>query len=185
VKWPTELTLILVPAVLVALPFLWSIVGHYRLQIRNPIPLTWSDPNFPPDHWQPLWVQLAPRPFLNTMILAGITAVCLGHLRRPARSIAIVWFGASILLFVYSNYLVPGFSGALPPTVPAHHFLIYERAAEIVIFGLGVTMTASGIGWLVWRAIGPRFKTLECERIRRGTLHWALLPLCSSTFPPS
>jgi hypothetical protein len=50
-----ELTLMVAPAILVALPFLWSIAGHYRLHIRNPIPLTWSDPNLPPDRWQPLW----------------------------------------------------------------------------------------------------------------------------------
>ena len=173
----------MVPAVCVALPFLWSIVGHYRLHIRNPIPLTWLDPNLPPDDWESLWAQLAPRPLLNTMILVGFAAVCLGHLRRPARPIAAVWFGASVLLFVYSNYLVPRFSAALPPTVPAHHFLLYERAAEIPIFGLGVTMTASVVGWLVWRAMGSRFKNIECDRIRQGTFALGIVAIVLVNFP--
>ncbi len=166
----SEVAFILVPAVLVALPFLWSIVGHYRLQIRNPIPLMWSDPTLPPDSWEALWAQVAPRPLLNTMIVVGLTAISLGRLRRPAPAIVNAWFGASILLFVYSNYVVPRLPGVLPPAVPAHHFLVYERAAEIVVFGLGVTVTASGVGWLVWRAIGSRFKAIEFERFRQGSL---------------
>jgi hypothetical protein len=118
---------------------------------------------------RPLAAQIAPRPLLNTMIVVGFAAVCLSRLRRPARSIVTVWLGASILLFVYSNYVVPGLPGALSPIVPAHRFLIYERAAEIVIFGLGVTVTASGVGWMIWRAIGSRFGTTDCGRVRHAT----------------
>ena len=48
------LSLIAGPALLIGLPFLASIVGHYQLRVRNGLPLIWSDPNLPADDWRPL-----------------------------------------------------------------------------------------------------------------------------------
>ena len=44
-----KLGLIAGPAILLAVPFLSTIVGRYRLRISNPIPLMWRDPGLPTD----------------------------------------------------------------------------------------------------------------------------------------
>ena len=126
----------------IGLPFLASIVGHYQLSVRNGLPLIWSDPNLPADDWRPLLAMITSRPFICSIILAGVFGLFLGRVRRLSAAIVAAWSIFSLVYFVYSNYVVPNLRAAgIPPTVPAHHFLLYERAAEMVLFGMRVSLT--------------------------------------------
>src|SRR5262245_47185968 len=61
----------------------------------------------------------------------------------PSARLIAVWGVVSIAGFLYANYLVQRVHAiALPPLVAAHHFLIYENAWEMVLFGCGVAAAA-------------------------------------------
>ena len=161
-RQPRELLIILSlvagPALLIGLPFLASIVGHYQLSVRNGLPLIWSDPNLPADDWRPLLAMITSRPFVYSIILVGVFGLFLGRVRRLSAAILAAWSIFSLVYFAYSNYVVPNLRAAgIPPTVPAHHFLLYERAAEMVLFGIGVSLTAAAVAWASRRLLHDRF----------------------------
>jgi hypothetical protein len=163
-----DLVLIAGPVVLIALPFLWSIVGHYRLSIENPTPLIWRDPQLPPERWETLWKIFSGRYVVNSMVLLGLGAMIAARVRRRAGAIVVAWLGTSLLLFIYNHFLIlrPNWP-AFPPLLPAHHFLVYERAAEMVAVGVGLTLSAMGLAWLAWQAtrwVAPRasFERTRC-----------------------
>ena len=157
-----RLALIAGPAVLVALPFLWSIVGHYQLSIENPTPLIWRDPQLPPERWGTLWTIFSGGYVVNTMALLGLAATVAGCVRRGAAAIVVAWLGTSLLLFIYNHFLIlrPNWP-SFPPLLPAHHFLVYERAAQMVAVGVGLTLSGMAVGWLGWqvsRRVVPRVR---------------------------
>jgi hypothetical protein len=180
-----EVALIVGLGVLVALPFLWSIVGHYQLRIKNPVPLIWRDPDLPPESWQTLWTLVSSRGwFVNIMIVLGLGAIVLGRIGRHAAVIVLVWLAATSLLFIYNHFLIlrpTGFS--FPPIVPAHHFLVYERAAEMVVVGLGLTLMASGIARISWRAIRLALPGASLQPITRGVYAAILVAIVWITYP--
>lgn len=163
------LALTLAPAVLIALPFLWSIVGRYGLRIENAVPLVWRDPNLPPERWQTLWAMISGSGFVNGMFVVGLGAVLLRRIRGHAAAILLAWLGISIALFIYNHFLILRPTGlSLPPLLPAHHFLVYGRAAEMVLVGLGLTVAAKGAAWIGWRAIRVGRRDARLEPITRS-----------------
>jgi hypothetical protein len=129
------LALIFVPAFLVSLPFLWSIAGHYLLRIKNPIPLMWSDPQLPPDRWLILWSVMTFTGAAHDDRVGDGRSRAGVHQptgRRYRHGVVRSQHGS----FLYSSYVVDSARRVpLPPIVPAHHFLVYERAAEMVLSG--------------------------------------------------
>ena len=91
------LSLIAGPALLIGLPFLASIVGHYQLRVRNGLPLMWSDPNLPSNDWRPLLAMVGSRPFVNSIIVVGVTGLFLGRARRLPAAIVAAWSAFSIV----------------------------------------------------------------------------------------
>jgi hypothetical protein len=180
------LALIVGPAILIALPFLWSIVGHYQLTIENPTPLIWRDPELPPERWATLWTLFSGRPIVNTMVLLGLGGMVAGRVPRGASAIVAAWLGTSLLLFVYNHFLIlrPNWP-PFPPLLPAHHFLVYERAAEMVAVGVGLTLAGRGIGWLAWQAsrrLAPRAHVERFTCAVHGAIIAAILWYNSSAF---
>jgi hypothetical protein len=169
-KLAAELALIVGPAILVALPFLSSIVGRYHLRIRNPVPLVWQDSAIPAALSQMAWDVMVSRWPVNIVILSGIAAIAWRRNSRRAAIMVLTWLGASVGLFVYNHYFVLDASGqiALPLSVPAHHFLVYGRAGGMLLFGLGVSVIASGAGWMAWRSIRGRFGRARLEPMQHA-----------------
>jgi hypothetical protein len=137
--------LLLLVALLTALPFLWSILFHYHLRIRNPVPLTWLG--------APL-TSTGPGGILALGFSAG-TAVALGGLawlilkdeRRLEAGLVTRWAVAASVLLAYSLLCNPYFrTGAfLPPLVPPHHFLFSLKSLESVLVGYGVSLVLLGM----------------------------------------
>ena len=160
-RTPRELLIILAlvaaSALIVGLPFLASIVGHYHLRVRNALPLIWSDPRLPANDWRPLLAMIGPRPLVNSMILVGLVGLFLGRAPRLTVQIVTAWLAFSLAFFAYNNYAAPHLRAAgFPAMMPAHHFLLYERAVEMVLFGLGVSVTAATAVWALSRLLHRR-----------------------------
>jgi hypothetical protein len=178
------LSLVAGSALLIGLPFLVSIAGHYQLRVRNGLPLMWSDPNLPADDWRPLLAMITSRPFVSSIILVGVLGLSLGRLRRLSVAILAAWSTFSIVYFAYNNYLVPNLRTAgMPATVPAHHFLLYGRAAGMVFFGLGVSITGVAVAWALRRVLHDRFPAARTGAIEQGVAAAALLAIVFYAYP--
>ncbi|HJS73312.1 MAG TPA: hypothetical protein VJ921_03415 [Vicinamibacteria bacterium] len=148
----TQWLALLLSAVAVSSPLLWTIAVHYGLRTRNPGPGSWQWPLL-------YWRELA---HLASVALSWATAAAfLGALvtwRRRKGSFEArvlgVWAIACVLWIGY-GYLtrVLASSIALPRALPSHHFVFYLKALESVFFGVGV---AAVCGFLTGR-LGGRF----------------------------
>jgi hypothetical protein len=138
-------------ALCVAGPFLWCVAGHYRLAIRNPIPLAWS--------WGPAGIGEGIAFFLlrqsswsTVLAAAGLVATLRegpDGARWPRR-----WLAVSFVLFAYGflGQRLPGLAAHRLELMPHHHFWFYVKAAESAFFGWGVLALAAGLGWASSRA---------------------------------
>jgi hypothetical protein len=179
-----NLALVAGPALIVALPFLWSIAGHYRLRVLNGVPLIWLDPNLPPDDAWKLVSLVAARPLLNAAIVAGFMAMWLRRVRPLAALIVCAWLVWSLAFFAYNNYVVPAWRQAgLPPMLPAHHFLLYERAAEMVLFGIGVSAAAAVPRWIAERVWNRRSTVPSAAAIEHTSLTVLLVAILAYSYP--
>ncbi len=122
-------------ALVVASPFLYSILGQYHLRIINDAPLAWRYPYLTPEGMPDLLRA-------NSGIIAAglVGAVWLRH------RVALAWLLASVGLLAYglSRELVP----ALPPIVPAFHFWRCMLGA--------LTLFAGAALWHACRSLGER-----------------------------
>jgi hypothetical protein len=161
-----ELAWIAGPAFLLAAPFLLSIVGRYRLRISNPIPIMWRDPGLPTDPWQLVRTMIEWRGSLVTAMVLVLAVIALCTNRRAAVLVTAA-FTASLGLFMYNQCLITDDQGriAWPPIVPAHHFLIYERALEMILFGAAISTAALWFARLAQRALSRAFVGLPTESI--------------------
>jgi hypothetical protein len=132
-------------AVAVSSPLLWTIAFHYGLSTRNPLPASWQWP-------------LLHRSGLAHLAALSLTwasaAALLGAVwtwRRKKGSfearVLFVWAGACLFLLL-TSWL------GLPRALPGHHFVFYLKALESVFFGVGV---AAACGFVADRLAG-RFR---------------------------
>jgi hypothetical protein len=171
------------PAVIVALPFLISIVGHYHLGVRNGLPLIWTDPTLPADDWRPLAAMIGPRPLINSLMAVGALGLILGRARRLTALIIAAWTVFTIAFFTYNNYVVPNLrASGIPAMVPAHHFLIYERAVEMVLLGLGLTWMVATVVRLVQR-LGGSLSASAAGGLERSLAAAALVAIVVYSYP--
>jgi len=135
-----RLLIIMATAALVSVPYTWSIVGHYGLAVVNREPSSW------------LWGDIAVFqiwPFITRNTSALIILPCLGlgavlacRDRPGTARLMLIWLGISGMLFAH-NYLwqllkLVGIQ--VPAVVPGHHFLIYLKAAEVMLVGAGLRL---------------------------------------------
>jgi hypothetical protein len=129
----------------IAAPLLLSIVGHYQLRVKNPVPSSWLDDSLQLDRWRSLLVANLARPVVNALIVIAVARLLMAPPRRAGTRLLITaWIGASATLLLWTAYApqVPATSW-IPGIVPAHHFLVYVRASEALLFGHGVWICAS------------------------------------------
>lgn len=151
-----DLVLTLATAAVVATPLLISIVGHYQLRIKNPVPTTWLDPSMYIDQWRTFLAATLQRPLINTFIVVAALALLLRHPeQKGARLVITAWLAAALALFLTTAY-GPQISDRaqirFPQVVPAHHFLLYVRAGEGMLFGHGLWVAATFMAGLAGRA---------------------------------
>jgi hypothetical protein len=130
---------IIIVALVVATP-VWLTILHYGGHIRNPLPFLWLDPAMEPSNVRSfIWLNVR-RYLLNTGIAVGLVGL-IRPIRQPARVAVLAWYFGSLALFAWSAYawrLIDVELLTRLAIAPAHHFLLYFRAAEALLFGLGV-----------------------------------------------
>jgi hypothetical protein len=160
-------------ALVVALPLLIPIAGHYGLTIHNPVPLVWLDPRMDPRRWQSFALELLGQWWINLPTLAGLAWMVAGRGSRRARVVLASVLVLSAGCFFYTAWAVEWFRDrgvALPYLIPAHHFLLYLRVAQAMLAGVGLT-------WLITQGLRAWFRPRERRQViafRRATLGAAL-----------
>lgn len=143
---------------LVSLPLLWSILGRYHLQVRNPAPGLWSWPPLQPENALGfLASQLSP--------LSAVTVVGALHLfrrvgRRLDPRLLLAWAAGCLLLFAYATLASAARPEgiALPTLVPAFHFFFYGTAAASLMFGHGLHVLGLWAARPFMRLVDPRHR---------------------------
>ncbi len=136
-------------AVIVALPLLIPIAGHYGLIIQNPVPLTWIDRRMELQHWRAFTLELLGQWRINLPMLAGIAWLAAGRGSRRARIVLTALFVLATGCCVYTAWVVEWFRDRgidLPYVVPAHHFLLYARVTQAMLGGVGLAWLVSLVG---------------------------------------
>lgn len=135
----------LVVALLVSLPYLYTIAIHYGLDVQNPDPSGWIWPRLALRTVQALvqdhlvWIALLP--------LWGGLGFLLGRgaVRPHSRGLVVYWFLSAGVLFAY-YYLwqwTKKQGAAIPVIVPGHHFLVFLKALEALFFGHALVLAAA------------------------------------------
>lgn len=135
-------------ALLVATPFLLSIVGHYRLHILNPIPNGYVADFLGYRNIPLMILRHADLPVLVGWL--GLVQLIRGRCSPGLRRIMLPWLILSLAYLGY-GYFVAGLLKVgvhLPMIIPSFHALFYLKAALSLLFALGVDRIARVIrGW--------------------------------------
>jgi len=112
-------------AILIASPFVWSIVVHYRLHILNPAPMAWR--------WPPVTLAGFPATLASNAVLIAVALPGLVLVKsRVVRS----WLFVAALLTAYG--LARDAAPSLPAIVPTFHFWRYFMAGATLLAGATV-----------------------------------------------
>lgn len=140
-------------ALLVSLPYTWSIVGHYGLRVLNNFPNSWTVPLLYPENFGALLqAQLNP---LTALALVGLAA--LWAQPPQTRAPLYLWLLACLLWLVYSY--AAQINSALPRVIPSLHFYFYLEILKFALAGVGLWALAR----LTARFATRRWKVLTHE----------------------
>jgi hypothetical protein len=163
-------------ALLIAAPFLWSILWHYRLRVLNTVPMEWT--------YEKLTLGGLPdllRSALNvwTLIaLIGLISIVRGA-DSVVRRVVLAW-GAAVVVLVAYRIAREHPSVHVIGIVPTIHFWSYLLALKSLLVGAGVWAIARRIPWpavraaavvgvfafLVWRRL-PEYRRGEDLNVAR------------------
>lgn len=147
-------------AFLVASPFLYSIVWHYRLQVVNPVPMAWP--------WLPVTLAGFPATLAaNAVLIAAGLAGAFVVKHRAAR----IWLLVSLTLTAYG--LLRELAPALPAIVPTFHFWRYAM--------LALTLMAGAAAWWVAQRAAPRY-AVAVVGVAAAVAVWIYLPQYRARF---
>lgn len=151
-SWWVPSLILVAAAGMVVLPFAQSVVGHYGLHIRNPIPNGYT-----PDFMGYRSIPLMLARHLQPPVLVGCFGLYLvirGRCDPFVRRLLLIWMTVTGLAVFY-GYLFIGLLKLgvhIPMVVPAFHFLFYFKAGLAVLFGLGAAELATRFArWLAAR----------------------------------
>ena len=182
-----SLLLTLGTALVVSLPYAASIVFHYGLEVKNPEPASWL--------WGKITLYsvadfIAANFSLLTVVPAmGLLAVVLRR-RSSERVLVLTWLALAALLFAYT-YVWQAFKLVgvqVPRIVPGHHFLIYLKAVEALLFGHGLLLLLRYLPWLARHLVPSLDRALTSREaagpwIARATVAIALLGTFAVAYP--
>jgi hypothetical protein len=135
-----SLALMALATLLVAWPFWFDILFHYRLRVKNPVPLTWLAGELSVERMGELAGRLVS--VRGAFALVGIVGLVSRGLRllAGARAALLAWGGVALLGlgYTYASQRL-----TLPPLFPSWHFYFYLQGFESAAFGLGVAWTCS------------------------------------------
>lgn len=146
------LGLMALAALVVAWPFWFDILVHYRLRVRNPVPLTWLPGELTVERMGEITGRLVS--VRGVVALVGVLGLVVPRvwLPRGTRPVLLAWGGVALLGLGY------GYASqrmTLPPLFPSWHFYFSLQAFEAAAFGLGVGFLAALLSFFV-RRFRPR-----------------------------
>ena len=112
---------------------------HYHLHIRELEPFVYLDPAMGPSHvLEVLQANFDADRLFMVLAGAGLIAVLVQR-ASTARRLVLAWAAVAVFLFVWAAWFVRlNEQFAAMAIAPAHHFLIYTRAAESLLAGVGI-----------------------------------------------
>ena len=138
---------ILATAMLVASPYLWSILGRYHLHVVNPEPAAFVWPGTGIESLGEILAGALARPALLALVLLGLFALEWGRggvsqttAARPLIGAWVFW-GAGFLAYALAQPALLASGWKAPPLVPAFHFWM-------LLSGLASLLAGHGLGWL-------------------------------------
>lgn len=143
--------MILVAALIVSLPLLISIAGHYHLHIQNSAPLNYVFVETDVHNVRELlWSSLT---FGNVAALAGFALLFVHRPPPGVRGIFVTWIvvAGSMLGLGFARQIWP--DAHLPALVPSFHWLFQLRLAAALLAGCALWAAAEAISALLARRI--------------------------------
>lgn len=179
----TWLAAFLAAALVVASPFLTSILGRYHLRVVNPEPgaYVWTGTGL--DNLGGILAGALSRPVLLALVLLGL-ALWIARpsetsASRPARPLLLAWIGWGLVLLTYS-LTQPALAGRglpFPPFVPAFHFWMLLSAPLSLL-------AASALAWIAGRVVAAVVTTPERRAVAAaGTTVGLGLALAAAAYP--
>ena len=112
---------------------------HYHLQIRELEPFVYLDPAMGPGHVvDVLQANFSADRLFVVLAALGLLALVMQR-ASAARRLVLAWFAVALFLFVWAAWFVRlNEQFAAMAVAPAHHFLIYIRAAESLLAGIAI-----------------------------------------------
>jgi hypothetical protein len=168
-------TVFLVVALVLASPFLFSIVWHYRLHILNPAPVLYGVPELSLDNAWNFWTEaltLSP-----VGLVAAIGWIWIVQRRHELESRLVLGAALTNVALLGYSYLLQTEAAAaagLIAIVPGHHFLYYLRAFEAIAFAVGLSALADWGGRISTRLLPDRWVQPE-KRILAGLVVLAVV----------
>lgn len=168
-------------AVVVSLPLISTIVGHYGLKTLNTAPATFRAPQLDVNNITGL---LGSQVSIWTLVAA---LGCLHLLRMRSapvtRQLVMLWLPVVVGLLAYDFVvqLMARLGVSLPVIIPSWHLVMYFEAVKALLFGLGVVVALRLIAGAVNSAIPDR---LLMDRLAsNAALSAVLLVLVIGTYP--
>lgn len=114
-------------------------LAHYHMRIRELEPFVYLDPAMGPSHiGDVLRVNFNADRLFMLLACAGVVAVLLQP-KSASRRLVLAWTAIAVAMFVWAAWFVRlNEQFASMAIAPAHHFLIYTRAAESLLAGVAV-----------------------------------------------
>ena len=183
-----QLFVMLAVALAVSLPYAWSILFHYGLDVKNIEPSSW------------LWGKIAifnlsdfgaqNLSALSLLPALGLLGVTMWRARPVVRQMLLSWLVVAFLLFAYTYVwqLLKLVGITIPRIVPGHHFLIYLKALEVLLFGHGLVLMVRYVLDLARYLIKPLDRLVAARqgrdgRIRRGLLLLSVVGALVAAYP--
>jgi hypothetical protein len=169
--WPSvgRHALLLVVLVIVASPYLQSIVWRYRLHVLNQGPPMWEWAQFR-DLAGFLVAQATPPAFVAAL---GLLVLCWRARRSIDARLAVAWMLAACLPLAYR--LAANRFG-WQRLLPSHHFVFYAKAAQWLLVGVVVSWALAGARRLLARLPQPWSRPIAADGLGLAAVVVAALP---------
>jgi len=163
-------------ALIVAAPFLVSIVWHYRLNVRNPAPMAFVLPGLEAEQTWTFVRQYLPPTAHGLVAAAGFVLLVRRRHELHARLLLAATL-TSVALFVQSEVAQSAWATAMGvrSIVPGHHFVYYLRAFEALAFGVGLQGIARWLAAVLPESLGagrPRVAMTGLLTVVAATAIW-------------
>lgn len=152
-------SLSMIAAFVVSLPFLYSILFHYRMKIRNPVPMDFTEQLLQLGNFKGFVSAAAPHWIAVILIMIGLAVL---FFRRSSSAAYRLFFIFALIIFSLMAYSYARQAIKfmyLPLIVPSLHYVVYLTILEALLFGLGVAFAAGKLSILIIKF----FKNIKSE----------------------